>query len=87
MPIKRDKDNKWKFSGRGKRREKEWISPDEDGSDGMLPDGWGDWTDKEKEDWLSYPDGKKKKKKRKSYTRASAGPVGMMPKNYGGKRY
>lgn len=36
------------------------------GLKGHLPDGWGDWPQEKKEEWLSYPDPwKEREKKRK----------------------
>ncbi len=48
----------------------------------FLPPGWEDWTQEEQEDWLR---GKKPKKSKR--TKASMGPVGMMPENYGGAEW
>lgn len=41
----------------------------------FLPPDWGDWTQEEKEDWLSYPDKDKKRRKRKLYAGGSLTPA------------
>ena len=46
------------------------------GLGGLLPPDRDDWTQGEREDWLSG------KKRKRGGTSASAGPVGMLPEGY-----
>ena len=54
----------------------------EKGIDNYMPEGWDDWTQKEREEWLSYPTKPSKKKKKESGSYAWVGPKGMKPAGY-----
>jgi hypothetical protein len=56
----------------------------ENGISDHLPPDWDNWSQKEKENWLSYPDPWEKKKKKKRRSEASVGPAGRSPMAPGG---